>query len=496
MELPTYQPGAGPVPDLTSKHARGSGAFLTYPSDRKWVYSKPPLNGDLVRVQTYTSDPVAPPLEKNVMWQAINEAAGGEIDVLYTPSADYPQRFATLIAGGDLPDMVSIQVNSVQQLPSLLKAKFSDLSEHLSGDAVTKYPSLAGLPAEAWQSAMVDGRIWGVPITRSPLGNTLYIRADLLAARGLPEQPKDFDEFRAVLIGMTDERARRWAVAEPTAMLAFLASTYGVAVPWHSIDGKLVHSIETPQYQEALADGRALVEAGVFHPDGVGSSNNQRNDWFTSGTVAMTLAGYSGWSKYPMWGEGIPGYRMGGMAPFGRNAGIQPDIIGGQVAGTITAIAKGSPVEKILPLLDWLATPFGTNEYLLRQYGIEGTTFSWQGTEPVLNSVGENQRLVPFWSISSGPWVLYNPGKPDVTRAQFDYQEQAIGLLKDNPTTGLYSETQVAKGAQLTKLITDGVGEVLLGRRPVSAWPEIVENWKNRGGNAARDEYQEAMANG
>ena len=56
--------------------------------------------------------------------------------------------------------------------PELLRAKFADLTEHLSGDAVKEYPFLANLPTESWRTCVFNGGIYGLPVPRAAV---LYV---------------------------------------------------------------------------------------------------------------------------------------------------------------------------------------------------------------------------------------------------------------------------------------------------------------------------------
>ena len=62
-----------------------------------------------------------------------------------------------------------------------------------------------------------------------------------------------------------------------------------------------------------------------------------------------------------------------------------------------------------------------------------------------------------------------------------------------NPTYGLYSPTAIAKGAELTQLTTDRMVAIITGRDPFSAFDQFVKDWRSRGGDQARKEYEQAL---
>ena len=81
---------------------------------------------------------------------------------------------------------------------------------------------------------------------------------------------------------------------------------------------------------------------------------------------------------------------------------------------------------------------------------------------------------------------------PDA-QAQFDYQEQALRLVGSDPTAGLYSETEAAKGTQLSTKAEETRADIVLGRKPLSAWKDFLAGWKSGGGDKIRAEYQDGF---
>jgi len=47
---------------------------------------------------------------------------------------------------------------------------------------------------------------------------------------------------------------------------------------------------------------------------------------------------------------------------------------------------------------------------------------------------------------------------------------------------------------QLSQALTDGITDVLAGRRPLSDFDQLVKDWQNNGGNQMRTELQQAIA--
>ena len=72
--------------------------------------------------------------------------------------------------------------------------------------------------------------------------------------------------------------------------------------------------------------------------------------------------------------------------------------------------------------------------------------------------------------------------------------EQAVPTGVRNPTVGLYSSTQGTTGGRLDSTINDAVNSILLGREPVSSWDDVAADWRTKGGDTIRHEYEEGHA--
>ena len=62
-----------------------------------------------------------------------------------------------------------------------------------------------------------------------------------------------------------------------------------------------------------------------------------------------------------------------------------------------------------------------------------------------------------------------------------------------NPTVGLYSPTDGSKGIVLKNAFTDRLLEIVFGKQPVSAFDDLVKEWRANGGDAIRAEYEAAF---
>ncbi|TDO48026.1 putative aldouronate transport system substrate-binding protein [Kribbella sp. VKM Ac-2527] len=500
VKLPTYLPYAGVKPDLPGNAQGVLAGYSVYPADPVSVIKEPPGTGGTVTAMTLTYGAVPPAVDRNRYWQELNKRLGTELAINVVPNANYADKLATVIAGGDLPDMVQFfAALKPPQFQALLRSKFQNLNEFLSGDAVKDYPFLANIPTPSWRNAVFGGGIYGVPIPRGTVGTIVFVRDDLVRAKGLQRQPKSFAEFRELCKGLTDAKNNRWALGHPPTFLAFLEQMAGAPNTWREENGKFTHHYETEEAKQALGDMLTLLKDGVFHPDAAAAETDQVKQWLQAGTVAINRDGAGAWSGIAPTDSKDPDNVVGAMLPPGRDGGKGVHWAGGGAFGIVSfPTADKAKITELLGICNWLAAPFGTAEYQFRKYGLPGVHYELKGSEPVLNKTGETELSVPVKYLSDSPAVLYESGKPALTKAEHAFQEQIMPLAIADPSIGLFSETQSAKGAQLDKQLDDTLRDIFAGRKQFSDWDQTVQQWRRNGGDKMRAEYEQSYheANG
>lgn len=496
VKLPSYIPYEGVKPDLPGTAEGIMPAFFKYPaSPVDAIAEKPGRGGELTAfVATYEALPVV--MDKNTMWQKINEELGVTMKLQIITSADFEEKQQTLIASDDLPDYTMLSYTT-PRLPQLLAAKFQDLSEFLSGDAVKDYPMLAQMGDERWQTCIFNGGIYGLPIPRDAVGGILYVRLDLCEAKGLNPQPETFDDFKELAKDLTDESKSKWAFGQPTAIQGRIQRMMGAPVGWKEEGGKLTNENELETTKEALARARELVEAGYFHPDWAIEAPPVK-DWIAAGTVAILEDNYSAWPGYvKIYLPQYPEMDLDGMLPPKYDASSTPNISRGGPSFSITALKKTDDKEKVKEMLrvaNFLAAPFGTQEHLLVKFGVEGVDHERVDGEPALTDKGLREQGLNLSRIADAPFGLYESGHADIAKREHEYQVKAVPMTMKNPTTGLYSETNSSKGSVLSDILANAQKEILQGRKDIDTWDDAVQKWRDQGGDQVRKEYEEALA--
>ncbi len=115
----------------------------------------------------------------------------------------------------------------------------------------------------------------------------------------------------------------------------------------------------------------------------------------------------------------------------------------------ITVLKKTTPerAKVLLRVLDFLAAPFGSQEYESLVYGVRGT--------------------------------------------DFNYDDQGNPRYTDK---GLFAPSLGHKGVAALQTLGDGLSDIVTGRRAFSEFDQLVKDWHSNGGDQLKTEYEQAYA--
>jgi putative aldouronate transport system substrate-binding protein len=502
-----------PKPDLPSPGNWIDNAYLNYPANPARSATESPGRGGSMIYFNQAVYPPATALDQNASWQAVNKQLNIELRANYTAPVDYPAKLAALMAGNDLPDMFALWqgLGTAQRLPEFLQSQAADLTPLLAGDGIKKYPNLAVLPQYAWKNsgAVVNGKVYLLPIQQYRVGPIMFNNSGIWESEIGPNYaPKDAADFKRVLLQLTRPQENRWAIGGPPQQVtgiqfAFgpIAQLFGAPNGWQlDASGKLVRDRETEAYKAAVGYVRDLYAAGVYDPDQpTYNVSIARNNYLASKLVVVQESFGGGWTDLWLRGRSQnPPAKFNFMVPFAAQAGVQPThfMTPGFLLANGFRKASADRIEELLRVCNWLAAPFGTQEDLLVQYGLEGTDYTLDSADnPVPTSVGPANSLYVGWQfMSRHPWVLYYPGLQDFGKVNQQAQQALLAFGAEDPTWGTFSQTYLSKGRSMETTFGDGVNDVISGRRPLAEYDQLVKDWQSGGGESIRKEYADQLA--
>lgn len=498
----------GLKPDLAGTAAGVPQGFFSYPATPLRATKGTPLKGAKpISATMETFSPPPPSRGRNAAWQEIEKLLGGRVDITAVPADDYGTKFSTMVASDSLPDLFMYpEVGGVDNKSGFLQAKCADLTPHLAGDKVKDYPNLAAIPKAAWQAGIFGGKLYGIPIARTGTGGAGVYRHDLFEEVGVTslDQITGLDRFVEVCKELTRPKKDQYAIiAGATNVLAMSA---GAPYFWRLDEktGTFTTDLETPEYRKAVETAQALYKAGCFYPGTLqmsGAQKAQYTDMFKNGKGAYV---YDGMPTYLAPGVGYIAamgaidkkYDPRPFVPVGKDAVAWMDNV--KLENTHIKKASGDRVQQVLALADFAASPFGSQEYTLINYGVEGKDFTRDAKgNPALTKQGTQDVTVPWKFMASAVPAVFSADSEQGVRHVHDAFTRMIPMMEQDPTLRYSSPTWDSKGSgSLLTLKLDALKDIISGRKPMSAYDQLVKDYLAKGGEQARGEFEEAFQKG
>jgi hypothetical protein len=111
---------------------------------------------------------------------------------------------------------------------------------------------------------------------------------------------------------------------------------------------------------------------------------------------------------------------------------------------------------------------------------------------PVLTDQGLSEKGDLIYLMGGLP-VFFYPQAPGAAEYGQKLAAEIIKIGIDDPTWPLYSATNVAKAPELNQFGFDTATAIVTGRQPLSYLDSAIQQWKSRGGDQIRQEYEQAL---
>ncbi|MFI9769769.1 extracellular solute-binding protein [Streptomyces sp. NPDC052415] len=498
--LPAYVASNVVAPDIPAKNGSAAG-FTSKLELAELKTSVPEKLGKGGRVTVMSPFWGSPPKSDNAYYKAMNDLIGVDVRWQNQDGNTYEQKLGAVLASSDVPDVVVVPGwNMNGKIPSAIISKFADLGPYLSGDAVKEYPNLAAIPTDAWQRSIFGGKLRGLPQPAPYVtGIVPLYRQDVFDKEGY-EVPRSCDEFLALAKDITNAKAKRWACMDMkwTAFQAFgVLSGSEKPLGWNLVDGKMIYRIETEEYLEALEWSRKLFAAGVVHPDAeLGKSQaTDPGPKFAAGEFLIYANNISQWwSRTAEQATQNPEFKVWGMDVWGHDGG-DPTLWAEQPAGIFAFVnkkASESVIRDVLAVANVTAAPYGTKEYMMTNYGVEGTHYSVEDGVPTKTDQGNIDVMNAYVMVASPAPTLAHPDFPEVAKGQVEWQQRMGAFTKKSSFYGM----QITEPGRYTNLANDMEqmeDDVVRGRKKVSDMQQWVSDWKSKGGDKLRDWYMQVL---
>ncbi|HTI26714.1 MAG TPA: hypothetical protein VL652_37360, partial [Kutzneria sp.] len=492
--LPAYVPSTAVKPDIPSV-AGGPDmltdpGFLTYPADPVATVSGKPGKGGSYTAVTPLWGTV--PTADNSFYQAMNAALGLTLTMKPADGNNYNTIVPTMTAARKLPDWIQLPSwwNANFNVGELAGTQLADLTPYLAGDKIKKYPNLAAIPTAAWRAGAWGDKLYGIPSfsTGFSLIGALFYRRDIFDARGITaDQVKSADDLMNLGKELTDAKRNVWAFGD---LWTYLFPSWDLPLKWTVQDGKLVHKYELPQFLDAMQWHYQLANSGYLHPDAISNSNAGGNTRFYAGQMLIKGDGTGAWNlgDYQSGTAATPSYRRGALNPLSADGKSAPRMwvdASARALSYLNANLKPAQIEELLSVANYLAAPYGTAEYTMANFGVEGTHYTRQNGVPTATDEGKKDVQATTYPFLAGPpSVISNPGADVVTKDYTAWQAANVKTLAKPVFWSMnISMPQWAATADAAQAVEDTVKDCYHGKKKVSDVQAAIASWKSNGGD-------------
>jgi putative aldouronate transport system substrate-binding protein len=455
-----------------------------------------------------------PPAADDPIETALSKLTGVDINVRWSPNADYTSQTNVVLAGDDVPDVMVVQNKTQGFIQTAEAGGFWDLTEYIKSGA---YPNLVPADEDVQDAAGVNGKVYGVYRARDLIRYVVFLRADWLKNLGL-ETPKTTEDLIKVAQAFSENDPdgngkkdtygllnNSWSGIGKATPLDAIETWYGAGNVWRDDDGKLVPTWSTKEWRQALDYNREMFTKGWMNPDFPTADLTKVNEKFLNGEAGMIL-GVSSWAAeiYALAQKTHPetAENMITIAPqpSGPNGDFALPTAGysGFLSIPKSTIDTEAKLKKVLEALNDMNSEDGQR---LLNNGIEGTNYTVQDGaakyDPAQQDLTSHVQQAWLQLNTSVNGTKYLPKLPasdyekNVADKIKNYAAEDLGKAELNPAAGLVSPTYTTNAAQLDQIISDARMQYIVGAIDASGLDAAIQKWHQSGGDKVIAEFND-----
>ena len=459
----------------------------------------------------------APIALDSVKWEALRKKTGVKIIPKPHPSAGFEEKFWTLCATNNLPDLADARGTTPKLAKYARQGVFLEITPYL--DIMPNYKKWLDTKPRL-RSGYMDGKVYNFMQVHAykvgdVSGRVPMIRKDLMDETGLGE-PETFDDLYRLLkkIKQLHPELIIWT---RRGNLTYTFFNDGMLFNWGT--GKQVYydydlkkwkfGPIMPQYRTALQWYRKLYSEGLIDPEDTHSSK-----WIEKWSTGKAAFTWDNGDKILGFSRTLPKNVPGAAVTFLKaikNPWGQARLL--QYAdhrtawGSYVASSKVKYPEKLVKMFDYMYSEEGM---LLTNWGIEGEYYTMVGGEPKLT-----QKYVDKYKDAFSPWrnfqYIEGLGKQSmftvamdervanawITPLEVEAKKYWITLAQQMYEPAFSEETDEKRAdlfSNLKNIYQPMQEKVMAGKADLSDWDAVVEQMKKAGAEELEQIYNEAWA--
>ncbi|WP_274652677.1 extracellular solute-binding protein [Paenibacillus humicola] len=443
-----------------------------------------------------------PPRADDPIVQAIEKYTNTKLDIQWVPGTTYTDKLNATIASGSLPMVVLLQDRPATVVNAIRSGYFWEIGPYLKD-----YPNLERAQNKQVQKNLsLDGKVYSIFRSRSLVGDGMIYRKDWLDNLGM-KAPTTIDELYNTLKAFTqndpdkDGKNDTVGVAEESSLRGFnfILAAFGGGNQWDVKDGKLVSTIFSQEYLDALNFDKKLYQEKLINQDFAIATRPQNIDNMNKGTYGMRLGDPDQITRHSQLFKIEPKAQLDVSASINGKKGVRVLMDKGYTGEFVfpkSSVKTEADLRKILGFFDKISDDNAQNIF---EWGLENVHYTLKDGKPTRTQEqmdkynSEVVQIEQTLEVADGSRAM--PGQIDPYVQKYkDAKNAVMNNLVVNPAAAYISPTFNQKSADLNKIINDARIQYIMGQIDEAGWKNALDNWRKSGGDQVTEELNEQYA--
>lgn len=448
-------------------------------------------------------------LENNPVLDAIEEATGVRLEIIYAANSSYGDSLNTTMTDPSEKQPMLIAMTDARGTTMINNARagaFWDLTDYVND--TENYPNLAG-NSGIYNNISIDGRIYGIYRTRAYPRAGIYYRKDIAAQCGITEVPTTLEELTTLAMALANYSDDTYALnmcSYTAGTISVITVAFGAPNEWGIDENNNIYPAhKSPAYLEGLNWLRDLYLAGGIDPNFATIDSTQWDNIERTGKAFMRFDCLDNCYRQQEWFEKNADVTeqiwemVGGLAKADGSITVWPQNAGFSGEIVVTKAVKEEDLPKVMKFLDWVNTAEGQ---MMINWGVEGVTYlldeegyrvnTDQYTEEMSNNSSVYQHSLNQLGMNIMGDLCAPLRQTDLRARYTELNNELAPYAVSNPCYPFVSETNVAFGSQLSTIISDAACQYIAGIIDLDGLQAAWQQWEEEGGAMMTEEYNEA----
>jgi putative aldouronate transport system substrate-binding protein len=445
-----------------------------------------------------------PPKADDPVIAAIEKLTNTKLEIQWYPGGNvYTDKLNAVIAAGSLPMAVLVQTRPASLVTAMQSGYFWEVTPYLKS-----YPNIDQAQNKMVQKNLsLDGKTYSLFRSRSLVGDGIVYRKDWVDALG-QKAPQTLDDVYAMIKGFTlndpdkNGKADTIGFGEEQSVRGFnfiLAATGG-GQQWDVVDGKLVNTIFSKPWMDAMDFYRRMFSEKLMNQDMPLATRPKLIDDMDKGKIGVRMGDPDQITRQAQL------YRLNAKAELSvtstltsAKGGVRILMDNGYTGEFVfpkSAIKKEADFKRVLAFFDKISEPVGANIF---EWGLDGAHYSVKDglaartkeqTDKYSLEVIQLQQCI---QIADGFRAMKGQLDPAIVK----YREAKAAVadkIVPNPAASYISRTFNEKRADLNKIVVDARTKYIMGQIDKAGWQKALDDWKAAGGDQVTKELNELYA--